>query len=74
MKGQKQSKINLLEKKIEILAKVVQGLSQQMEHITNLSIGTHELTKQMPDYEEAIEKLKKKTAEESSKAEEVKTN
>jgi predicted ATP-grasp superfamily ATP-dependent carboligase len=74
MKGQKQSKINLLEKKIEILAKVVQGLSQQMEHITNLSIGTHELTKQMPDYEEAIEKLKKKTAEESSKAEEVKAD
>jgi predicted ATP-grasp superfamily ATP-dependent carboligase len=74
MKGQKQSKINLLEKKIEILAKVVQGLSQQMDHITNLSIGTHELTKQMPDYEEAIEKLKKKTAEESSKAEEIKAD
>lgn len=74
MKGQKQSKVNLLEKKIEILAKVVQGLSQQMEHVTNLSIGTHELTKQMPDYEEAIEKLKKKTAEESSKAEEVKAD
>jgi predicted ATP-grasp superfamily ATP-dependent carboligase len=45
-----------------------------MDHITNLSIGTHELTKQMPDYEEAIEKLKKKTAEESSKAEEIKAD
>jgi predicted ATP-grasp superfamily ATP-dependent carboligase len=74
MKGQKQSRIDLLANKIEVLARVVQGLSQQMEHITNLSIGTHELTKQMPDYEEAIEKLKKKTAEESGKAEEVKAN
>jgi uncharacterized protein YoxC len=58
MKGQKQSRIDLLANKIEVLARVVQGLSQQMEHITNLSIGTHELTKQMPDYAEALEKLK----------------
>jgi len=58
MKGQKQSRIDLLANKIEILARVVQGLSQQMEHVTNLSIGTHELTKKMPDYAKALEKLK----------------
>jgi len=73
MKGQKQSKTNLLEKKQQALIKVVQQLLDENAYLKDLAVGTLETIKQMPDYEDAIEKLKTKVAEESSKAEEVKS-
>jgi hypothetical protein len=42
--------------------------------LKDLAVGTLETIKQMDDYEQAIEDLKKKMAEESSKAEEANTN
>ena len=72
MKGQKQSKTDLLEKRQQALIKVVQQLLDENAYLKDLSVGTLETIKQMPDYEDAIEKLKTKVAEESSKAEEVK--
>ena len=73
MKGQKQSKTDLLEKKQQALIKVVQQLLDENAYLKDLSVGTLETIKQMPDYEDAIEKLKTKVAEESSKAEEAKS-
>ena len=72
MKGQKQSRTDLLEKKQQALIKVVQQLLDENAYLKDLSVGTLETIKQMPDYENAIEKLKTKLAEESSKAEEAK--
>ena len=72
MKGQKQSRTDLLEKKQQALIKVVQQLLEVNAYLKDLSVGTLETIKQMPDYEDAIEKLKTKVAEESSKAEEAK--
>ena len=74
MKGQKQSKTDLLEKKIEALIRVVQQLLDENAYLKDLSVGTLETIKLMPNYEEAIEELKKKALEESSKGEEVKTD
>lgn len=71
MKNQKSSRTDLLEKKIQALIGVVQQLLDENAYLKDLAVGTLETIKQMPDYEQAIEDLKKKMAEESSKAEEV---
>ena len=72
MKGQKQSKTDLLEKRQQALIKVVQQLLDENAYLKDLSVGTLETIKQMPDYENAIKKLQTKFAEESSKAEKAK--
>ena len=69
MKGEKQSRVDLLEKKIEALIRVVQQLLDENAYLKDLSVGTLETLKLMPDYEKAIEKLKEKAAAESSKGE-----
>jgi hypothetical protein len=74
MKGQKQSKVDLLEKKVEALIRVVQQLLDENAYLKDLSVGTLETVKLMPDYDKAIEELKKKAAAESSKAEEAKAS
>jgi cell division protein ZapA (FtsZ GTPase activity inhibitor) len=71
MKGQKQSRTDLLEKKIDALIKVVQQLLDENAYLKDLAVGTLETIKLMDDYEDAIEKLKEKVAEESSKAAEA---
>ena len=72
MKGQKQSRTDLLEKRVDALIKVVQQLLDENAYLKDLSVGTLETIKLMSDYENAIEKLKTKLAEESSKTEEAK--
>ena len=57
MKGQKQSKVDLLEKKIDALIRVVQQLLDENAYLKDLSVGTLETIKLMPNYEEAIEEL-----------------
>ncbi len=74
MNGKKQSRTDLLEKKVQALIGVVQQLLDENAYLKDLAVGTLETIKQMPDYEQAIEDLKKKMAEESSKAEEVNTD
>ena len=64
MKGQKQSRTDLLEKKIDALIKVVQQLLDENAYLKDLSVGTLETIKLMDDYEDAIEKLRAKVAEE----------
>ena len=73
MKGQKQSRTDLLEKRVDALIKVVQQLLDENAYLKDLSVGTLETIKLMGDYESAIEKLRTKVAEESSKAKEAKS-
>ena len=74
MKGQKQSKTDLLEKKIEALIRVVQQLLDENAYLKDLSVGTLETIKLMPDYDKAIEELKKKAIAESREREEATTS
>ena len=62
----KESKLIEMQKKIESLGRLVELLLQEMSALKTLSYGTHETLKLMPDYEQAIEQIKKKVAEEPS--------
>ena len=64
MKGEKQSRQDLLEKKVQALINVVQQLLSENTYLKDLSVGTLEAIKLMPGYEEAIEQLKEKIKEE----------
>ena len=71
MKGQKSSRVDLLEKKIQALIKVVQQLLDENAYLKDLAVGTLETIKLMPDYEEAIEKLKAEVVRKSSETKET---
>ena len=60
MTKQKQSRIDLVEKKIEALIRVIQQLMDENAYLKDLAVGTLETVKLMPDYEKAIEDLKAK--------------
>ena len=64
----KESKLIEMKNKIETLGSVLQTLMMELNHIKTLSFGTSKLIKEMPGYEEAIEKLKKEATEETSSA------
>ena len=66
MKNQKSSRVDLLEKKIQALIGVVQQLLDENAYLKDLAVGTLETIKHMPDYEEAIDKLKTQVAEKAS--------
>ena len=72
MNKQKQSRVDLLEKKIESLIKVVQQILNENAYLKDLSIGTLETIKQFKEYESAIEKLKEKVVKKTGKVEENK--
>ena len=74
MKGMKSSRTDLLEKKIEALVRAVQQLLDENAYLKDLSVGTLETVKLMNSYEEAIEKLKEKLANETGEDEEVNTS
>ena len=74
MTGQKQSRVDLLEKKTEALIRVVQQLLDENAYLKDLSVGTLETIKLMPDYDKAIEELKKKATAELSEAEKTKAS
>ena len=71
MKGQKSSRVDLLEKKIQALIKVVQQLLDENAYLKDLAVGTLETIKLMSDYEEAIEKLKAEMVRKSSETKET---
>ena len=60
--------------KIESLGSAVQFLMKEIPQLKDLAVGTLETIKQMPDYEEAIEELKKKMVESAGKAKEADTS
>ena len=63
MKGQKQSRVDNLEKRMAAVTNVLQQLINELNNVKTISIGTLQTIKEMPDYDEAIEKLKKKNEE-----------
>ena len=63
MKTQKQSRIDALEKRVAAMTNIIQQLIQESTNLRTLSFGTLETIKQMPGYDNALEKLKEKTTE-----------
>jgi coenzyme F420-reducing hydrogenase delta subunit len=62
-----------MKNKIETLGSVVQTLMIEVDRLKTLSFGNSKIIKSMPDYEEAINKLKEEAAEETSAAEATKS-
>ena len=65
MKGQKASRVDLVEKKIKAITNVLQGMR-------DLSIGTLETLKLMEGYDKALEKLQDNIRKENEANEEEK--
>jgi hypothetical protein len=55
----KESTLLEMKNKIEAQNRVMQALINEITHLRELSIGTLETIKLMPDYEDAIKALKK---------------
>ena len=68
-----ESKLIEMRNKVETLGGVANQLIREVNNIKQLALGTLETIKQMPDYEEAINKLKEQAIKESSKTEEAKS-
>jgi len=58
----KESKLLEMQNKVAALTRVVQQLISEIDNLKNLSIGTLETIKKMPDYKLALEELKKEMA------------
>ena len=54
----KEQKLIEMRNKLDKLAQIMQQVIQEMYNLKNLSVGTLETIKRMPDYDEALEKLK----------------
>ncbi len=59
----KESTLIEMQNKIKALTNVVQHLVNELEYMRTVSYGTLETIKQMPDYEEALGKVKTKVKE-----------
>lgn len=58
MSAQKSSRVDQLEKKIEVLKKAVLNLMDENQHLSTLNIGIIKTIELMPGYAEAITELK----------------
>ena len=64
----KESKLIEMRNKVESLGAALNKVIQELTNLRDLSIGTMQLVKKFPDYEKAIEELKKElTKKEESK-------
>ena len=54
----KESTLIEMQKKVESYQRIIQYLFSEVERLKELSIGSLEVMKLMPDYDEALEKLK----------------
>jgi cell division protein ZapA (FtsZ GTPase activity inhibitor) len=69
MTKQKQSRVDLLEKKFEAVIRVIQQMMEETAFLKDLSVGTLETIKLMDDYQDAIDKLKENLAKEKEENE-----
>ena len=67
MKGKKQSRTDALEKRMAAVTNVLQQLINEIDNLKTMTLGNYSLTKHLPGYEDAIEKLK----EENEKMQQV---
>jgi hypothetical protein len=56
-----------MQKKIESLTRLMQHVLNEQQRLAEMSVGTLELIKLMPDYDKALEDLKEKNLEELKK-------
>lgn len=68
----KESTLLEMQNKIQALTNVIQHMMQEVSHLRDLSVGTLETIKLMPDYEDAIKALQAKMEEEVKQKQEVK--
>ena len=68
----KESTLLEMQKKITALTNVMQHVMQEINHLRDLSVGTLETVKLMPDYENAIKALQAKMEEEVKQKQDVK--
>ena len=67
MNDKKTGRVKQLERKMHSCAQLIEQLLRQNTYLRDLAVGTLETIKLMPDYEEAIQKLKDQTAEQAGK-------
>ena len=67
MKGSKQSRTDLLEKKVQATINIIKQLLDENAYLKDLAVGSLETIKLMPGYNEALEKLKQKLKEDGEK-------
>ena len=67
MKGSKQSRTDLLEKKLQATINIIKQLIDENAYLKDLAVGSLETIKLMPGYDEALEKLKQKLKEDGEK-------
>ena len=70
----KESKLVEMWKRIEILGSNVQQIIQELHNLKDLSIGTMQLVKKFPDYDNAVKKLKEDLKKQTEKAKKEKEN
>jgi len=70
----KESTLLEMKNKIDAQNRVLQQLINEIMHLRELGVGTLETIKLMPDYEDAINKLKTKMEEEVKEKQKVKEN
>ncbi len=62
----KESKLIEMKNKVDALTRIVQQLITEIQFTKEVAVGTLETIKLMPDYEDAIKKLKENLAKKSS--------
>ena len=70
----KESKLIEMQNKIKSLTNIVQQMINEMTHLRELSVGTLETIKLMPDYQDAIDALKKQMEENVEEKQKAKQN
>ena len=70
----KENKLIEMKNKVEALTRVSQHIINEVAQIKDLAIGTLETIKKMPDYEEAINKLKDQVIKNSSESKKADTS
>ena len=70
----KESKLIEMQNKIKSLTNVMQQLINEITHLRELSVGTLETIKLMPDYQDAIDALKKQMEDNIKEKQKAKQN
>ncbi len=70
----KESKLLEMQNKVKALTNVVQQVISEITHLRELSIGTLETIKLMPDYKDAIEALQKQMEDNVKEKQKAKKN
>jgi len=70
----KENKLIEMKNKVEALTRISQHLLNEISQLKDLAVGTLETIKYMPDYDEAIQKLKDKVTKKPGETKQVDTS